>query len=126
MRLLYPLAPGLVRRGAMARNHIPPLPEAPTSAKPGTEEKLAVLAERARRGESLFHPADYSGRDGKTVWDPTRQLPRYRPWTDEDVALLQRLQADGVPIRQIAGRLGRSIGAVYGQLCRLHRGRDVV
>jgi hypothetical protein len=30
----------------------------PTSAVPGTEEKVAVLAERARLGLSLWHPHD--------------------------------------------------------------------
>ena len=29
-----------------------------TAAKPGTEEKIAVMAERAKRGESVFHPRD--------------------------------------------------------------------
>jgi len=30
----------------------------PTSARPGTPEKLRVMAERAERGEALFHPRD--------------------------------------------------------------------
>ncbi len=34
------------------------LPAEPTEALPGTPEKIAVLAERARRKESLFHPDD--------------------------------------------------------------------
>ena len=35
----------------------PPLP-APTRALPGTPEKIAVLRERARRGQALWHPLD--------------------------------------------------------------------
>ena len=34
-----------------------PMPE-PTQARPQTPEKLAVLMERAERGESLWHPQD--------------------------------------------------------------------
>ncbi len=30
----------------------------PTTAMPGTEEKIKVLAERWARGEALFHPDD--------------------------------------------------------------------
>lgn len=33
----------------------------PTSYAPGSDEKLAVLVERAARNESLFHPQDASG-----------------------------------------------------------------
>lgn len=32
----------------------------PTSAKPGSEEKVAVLADRVRRGLPLWHPRDLS------------------------------------------------------------------
>jgi hypothetical protein len=35
----------------------------PTRAVPGSEEKLAVLAERVRQGLPLWHPADRSGWD---------------------------------------------------------------
>lgn len=34
------------------------LPERPTSAIPGSPEKIAVLEERARCGRLLFHPDD--------------------------------------------------------------------
>lgn len=34
------------------------LPARPTDALPGTPEKLAVMHERAKRGETLFHPDD--------------------------------------------------------------------
>jgi hypothetical protein len=34
------------------------LPEEPTSAGPGTPEKVAILQERMRRGVALWHPRD--------------------------------------------------------------------
>ena len=36
----------------------PGLPTAPTSALPGTPDKVSVLAARYARREQLFHPAD--------------------------------------------------------------------
>lgn len=35
-----------------------PLPQHPTAFGPGTEGKIAVLQERASRGEALWHPLD--------------------------------------------------------------------
>jgi hypothetical protein len=35
-----------------------PLPAAPTSAAPGTPQKLAVLEQRAKLKQAIFHPAD--------------------------------------------------------------------
>jgi hypothetical protein len=37
-----------------------PLPAAPTSAVPGSPEKLTVLEQRAESGENLWHPDDYT------------------------------------------------------------------
>jgi hypothetical protein len=34
------------------------LPLVPTTAQPGTAEKVRVMTARARRGEALFHPQD--------------------------------------------------------------------
>ncbi len=34
------------------------LPSEPTSARPGSEEKVEVLRARYLRGEALFHPLD--------------------------------------------------------------------
>jgi len=34
------------------------LPATPTTALPGTPDKIAVMAQRAARGETLFHPQD--------------------------------------------------------------------
>ncbi len=40
------------------RQRIPPLPAAPTTALPGTPEKVAVLIQRARLKQALWHPRD--------------------------------------------------------------------
>lgn len=62
---LYPPSPGVNRhggggavRGVGNLTGPRPLPDTPTTAAPGTPEKLAVLAYRAKRGQQLFHPAD--------------------------------------------------------------------
>lgn len=39
---------------------VPPPPAAATSARPGSEAKIAEMAARAARGEQLFHPDDPS------------------------------------------------------------------
>lgn len=36
----------------------PPLPALPTTALPGTLERIQVMADRADRGEQLYHPND--------------------------------------------------------------------
>lgn len=46
-----------------------PLPPVATLADPGSEEKIAILAQRAALGQALHHP-----RDAKTAPPPT-------PWT---------------------------------------------
>jgi hypothetical protein len=46
------------RRGVGNHNRGRSLPPAPTSALPGTPEKVAILCQRARDGFSLWHPAD--------------------------------------------------------------------
>ncbi len=35
-----------------------PLPPFPTTAAPGTADKLAVMEDRAKAGQSIYHPAD--------------------------------------------------------------------
>lgn len=46
------------RRGVRNFDGPAPLPPWPTPALPGTAEKVAVLEQRAERGEELFHPGD--------------------------------------------------------------------
>lgn len=41
-----------------------PMPNTPTDAQPGSEEKVAILEARAAAGEQLWHPKD---RDGSRV-----------------------------------------------------------
>lgn len=57
-RHLYPSTSPCHRRGVEDANRTGPIPSTPTPALPGTPDKIAVLAERAVRGEQLFHPHD--------------------------------------------------------------------
>lgn len=55
----YPITSKYARRGVgSGGGSNSPLPAEPTTAPPGTAEKLAVMTERAARGESLHHPLD--------------------------------------------------------------------
>lgn len=54
----YPSTSKYARHGEGNTTGPHPLPASPTRAVPGSAEKLQVLAERVRRGELLFHPAD--------------------------------------------------------------------
>lgn len=58
VRGLYPPTSKYAHRGVGNVCGNRPPPDAPTAAAPGTEEKMAVLAERARLGFSLWHPLD--------------------------------------------------------------------
>ncbi len=49
------------RRGVGNFNGLPPLPDQPTDALPGSEEKIRVLIDRAAKRQALFHPADATG-----------------------------------------------------------------
>lgn len=54
---LYPSTSKFARRGVGNHTGERPLP-VPTTEEPGTEEKMAVLAQRAEAGLALFHPED--------------------------------------------------------------------
>ncbi|MCS6865840.1 MAG: hypothetical protein RMJ56_12690 [Gemmataceae bacterium] len=54
----YPPTSKFARRGIGNFCGKAPLPPVPTTAAPGTPEKLAVLEQRARLKQALFHPAD--------------------------------------------------------------------
>jgi hypothetical protein len=58
VRELYPSTSKFGRRGVSNYNGRSPLPAFPTSARPGSPEKLAVLQERARLKQNLWHPDD--------------------------------------------------------------------
>lgn len=54
---MFPSTSKFARRGVGNGNRRAIQPE-PTDALPGTEEKVRILEERARRGQSLWHPLD--------------------------------------------------------------------
>ena len=55
----YPSTSKYARHGVgIGVNFHSPAPARPPEAVPGSPEKLAVLAERARNGEQLWHPDD--------------------------------------------------------------------
>jgi hypothetical protein len=60
VRDLYASTSKYGHRGLGNFNGTAPLPTSPTKAAPGSAEKIAVLAERARLKESLWHPCDAS------------------------------------------------------------------
>ena len=57
----YPSTSKYARRGVVDFNGKTAQAALPTNALPGTEEKVAVLADRARLGLSLWHPLDSRG-----------------------------------------------------------------
>ena len=58
VRDLYPLSDHPSARRGSGTGLMVGRPTRPTSARPGTPEKLAVLRARAAAGEVLFHPLD--------------------------------------------------------------------
>ncbi len=58
VRDMYPSTSKFARRGIEDFNGRTPLPIKPTAALPGSNEKSAILAERARMKQSLWHPED--------------------------------------------------------------------
>jgi hypothetical protein len=55
---LYPSTSKFARRGVGIFTGNAPLAPVPTTAVPGTPEKLAVLEHRAKMKLAIFHPAD--------------------------------------------------------------------
>jgi hypothetical protein len=58
VRDLYPSTSKFARRGISDKNGTIALAAEPTSALPGSPEKVTVLEQRARLGVSLWHPLD--------------------------------------------------------------------
>ena len=58
VRERYPSTSKFAKRGVGNGNGLAPLPSMPTRARPGSPEKVAVLEERARRQQTLWHPLD--------------------------------------------------------------------
>jgi hypothetical protein len=63
VRKRYPSTSKYTRRGLGHFAGPAPLPTEPTRHPPGSPGKLAVMAERARRKQSLFHPDDTRDED---------------------------------------------------------------
>ena len=63
---LYPSTSKYARRGVGNFSGASKMPQ-PTGALPGTRDKIEILAERARLGQSLFHPADAHFENGALV-----------------------------------------------------------
>ncbi|MBX7106601.1 MAG: hypothetical protein K1X57_21170 [Gemmataceae bacterium] len=61
VRERYPSTSKFAYRGVGNNTGVAPLPRCATVCLPGSAAKIEVLAERARREESLFHPADARG-----------------------------------------------------------------
>jgi hypothetical protein len=65
LRDLYPSTSKFSVRGPGDFNGRVALPAVPTSAAPGSAEKIAVMQERVRKRQSLWHPLDARlNRDG--------------------------------------------------------------
>lgn len=70
VRERYPSTSKFARRGPGNFNGTPLLPPVPTTAPPGTAEKLAVLEQRIRNRQALWHPLDaaYDGDPRPLEW----------------------------------------------------------
>ncbi|QEL14008.1 hypothetical protein [Limnoglobus roseus] len=66
----FPSTSKYARRGEGNFNGNAPLPAIPTTAAPGTQEKLDVLAMRAKLKQALWHPLDatYEGDPKPLQW----------------------------------------------------------
>ena len=60
VREKFPSTSKFCRRGVGNFNGAAPLPAFPTKATPGSQEKVAILEERAKLKQSLWHPDDAS------------------------------------------------------------------
>jgi hypothetical protein len=58
VREKFPSTSKFARRGVNDFNGRVALPAAPTEAPPGSPEKVAILIERARLRQALWHPQD--------------------------------------------------------------------
>ncbi len=58
VRERYPSTSKFAKRGVGNGNGMAPLPSSPTGARPGSPEKVAILEQRARQRQALWHPQD--------------------------------------------------------------------
>lgn len=61
IRSKYPRGMRADSGGRGGNNLIPPIPEDPTDAQPGSNEKMIVMQERIEAGFRPHHPMDYRG-----------------------------------------------------------------
>ena len=66
---LYPSTSIYARRGVGNFYGNAPLAPVPTSAAPGTPEKLAVLEQRAKNKQAIYHPADARYEGDPRPWE---------------------------------------------------------
>lgn len=115
IRPKYPTSDSpFARRGRGNRGH-GAMPAEPTQALPRSPGKVAVMMERAGRGECLFHPAD-ALLDDEAVVDNTGLQPRARASFEERAAaVLAVVPFDGcLSFREIDRELG------YFAPCKVH------
>jgi hypothetical protein len=55
---IYPSTSKYARRGVGNMCGNAPIAQEPTTAAPGTPEKMAVMEDRARKRQALWHPLD--------------------------------------------------------------------
>lgn len=96
---MYPSTSKYARRGVGAGTGNRPLPADPTDAEPGSAEKIAVLAARAKAGVSLHHAAD-------------RTLPRQ---TDRPAGLFIWDRLPSLLVVAHRGRQRNSLRRAYGR-----------
>lgn len=79
----------------------PPLDDCPTDALPGTPEREQVMASRAERGRSIFHPGD------ARLPDSVGFAPA--PWSNGEVLRGALLQRDGDDWEPVPDQLPRPV-----------------
>jgi hypothetical protein len=113
VRDLYPVSPRF-RKGddRFADLGIPPFP---TFAVPGSREKEAILAERARLGYQLWHPRDAGGM-ARLETSRGRDLKKResaKRLSEEEKVRLRKLWARGERIKELQKLFGVSRTTVY-------------
>ena len=129
VRDLYPSTSKYARRGFADTYATPALDAEPTTARPGSPEKAAVLARRAALGMTLWHPQDEAldlrHLDAEAVplaqnretgrhlrRSPRASLPARR----ERAQRVRELRQAGHSFRVIARELGIGVGTVQNDL----------
>lgn len=83
----------------MHTKRLRPLPE-PTEARPGSPEKVAILEERQRLGQRLWHPSDAQ----QAVFQKDQRVHRYKA----DYAAVNAQAWSALAEKQYAARMAQS------------------